>query len=274
MADIDAAQNPVEDTTVTEQPAVEDQTPNEPTTEDAEATQPEDGQEGAATPEDNPDNATKEDGKTRTRAPRAERAISKLSREKKELEAERDRLLAQTSQQGPHTPAPNQAPQQLSKMLEGKESITPEELDQIGQQYMQQAQQTVSQMVDHKLSTNEKQQQARVAAQQLDNDIEAISKDYEVLNPGSDAYDAELDEYIANEYQKSLAVDPTTRLKDYTNTYFKNVNRLAEKNRLKTENKITQQKEESALTPNAATTEYEDDVDALADRLEKANVKF
>jgi hypothetical protein len=181
----------------------------------------------------------------------AESRIRSLVSENKRL-AEENRNL---------TSAPIQAPQtqSLSSILEGKESVSPEELDQIGKNFAAQSS-TATAQLEVSLLRHEMAQEK--AVNQFENDANSIQTLYPQLDEKSSEYNPVLDRLITEQWEaqaiqvnpsnpKVKTLNPNIRLADVAKRYMEAVQSVVETTKANTAAVLDTQRSEAALTPNS-----------------------
>lgn len=232
--------NEAEQETAVESSATEQtdqpETQAEESTQDNEETQDSSAQETKESPEE------KEGKRDRS----ANGRIRELLKENKELK-ENPQVTEQFKQSTP------EQQKRFSQMLEGREDVTPQELDNLANQYLNQNLQQLDRAVDLRLEQRLSQERAR---QTLEADIQALEKN-EVLQE-----DSELEETIVGLWRdasnarfdsegKLISYNPNVRLADFAEKQLKLIEKRTERGRAADKATLSQQADESAVAPSA-----------------------
>jgi hypothetical protein len=195
-------------------------------------------------------------GEAERQPSRAERRINQLTGQLKQV----------TASQQATVPLPTVSPQvpRLSEMLQGRESIDPAELDQIGQRVVQGAVQTARGLNSLEVQQLRQEITQQRAVDEVEKDAAILPVQYDELNPDSPKYNPILEEKIEaafkaravvrNPYNPSqVMVDPSVRLSDVAKDYVEVARAAAEQGRSQTNAALAQQVDTGALTPTTNT---------------------
>ena len=205
----------------------------------------------------------------------AARKIQKLLEENKQLKE----LIGQpsTPEFSPITPQN----QKLSELVQGKDSIMPEELDKIADEY---AAQKANGLVDLKVQQLEQKLVQQEAYKNLEMDTqkletEPLFEEYpELIETITDAWKKLAVKETPNTFNPSLppirTLDPKVRLTDVAQGYLNAVKIAAERGTAKQQESVAKLVDNASVTPTQETTTNtnDDSLDAIRDRL--ADIKF
>lgn len=230
------ALNPVEETNESEAPA--EQTPAEQSVEE----KPAEAAAEEAPAEDEP------------KPSRQQRRQSRLAEINKQLNERR-----QAPASLPELPAEQPQPKPLSELLKDKAEISPQELDQVANQWVAQNQPgpaDVESLVDLKLAQREAYSNTRAEVG------EVLSR--EEFNPDSDSYSPNLEKATLRTWEKAARVvydnqgnvvsfDPTVSIKDIADSFTDVAKSYAQKQTAGVSAALSQQADEGAVTGGTQT---------------------
>lgn len=194
----------------------------------------------------------------------AERRIRQLVDENKRLHEENSRRSASPIQP-PQTP-------KLSQLLQGRDEITPAELDVIGQQFAAQASGAAASLEVQKL---EYKLQQKEAVQTYESDTREIEHQYPELNPESDQYNPVLERKVADAWKKLAVqknpynpnittINPSVRLTDVAKDYMEVAHAAAESGKATASANLAKNADHASLRPGGESTRSERDFKDLS----------
>ena len=250
----DNAPAPTADATNVAPVAVEDNSPvtspvTEPTTSESPA--PEGQAEQAPINEPAPEAPQSE---AERQPSRAERRINQLTGQLKEL----------TATPPVTAPIPGLSPQapKLSDLVADQESLTPEQLDQLGQKVYESAAQTAKGLNSLEVQQLRHELTQQRAVDEVEKQAAILPTQYEELNPDSPKYNPVLEQkiesaykaraVIPNPYNPSIKmVDPTVRLTDVAKDFVEVARAAAEQGKTQTNATLATQADNAAVTPTS-----------------------
>lgn len=247
MDDTLPAQNvpAVEDNSVAAPPAAEPST-SEPTVPETPAQEPSSEVTAPAAPvaEQQPAPAEPE------RQPRpAQRRIQELVQQNKQL---KEQLVT--------APLPQQLPQspKLSELVQGRESLDPGELDQLGQKVYEQGAQTARGNNGLEVAQLRQEMVIRDAINETDKTAAQLPNEFKELNPSDTAtFVPALEAKIVNRYQKEAVrngtFDVSVKLADIAKEEVEFYREATEHGKAQSSAALTSQADQAAVTPTSAT---------------------
>jgi len=115
-------------------------------------------------------------------------------------------------------------------------------------------------VVQQEMSKRDQLSSFQTRRENFHTDIEAIEKEYAVLNPDSENYNRELDETIGDYYEVMAARNPNIRLKDIAKKFVEVSRKSAEAIKKQSVNKIAKQASQQAMSPSGEGGETMADV--------------
>lgn len=187
---------------------------------------------------------------------RAERRINQLTGQLKEL----------TATQQVTAPIPGLSPQapKLSELVQDQESLTPEQLDQLGQKVYESAAQTAKGLNSLEVQQLRHELTQQRAVDEVEKQAAILPTQFEELNPDSPKYNPVLEQkieaaykqraVIQNPYNPSIKmVDPSVRLADVAQDYIEVARAAAQAGQAQTTATLATQSDNSAVTPTSDT---------------------
>lgn len=190
------------------------------------------------------------------RQPRpAQRRIQELVQQNKQL---REQLV-----NVPIPPAPPQAPK-LSELVQGREQLMPEELDQLGQQVYQQGAQAAKGTSGLEVAQLRQEMIMRDAINETDKTASQLPLEYKELNPNEPSlFNPALERKIVERYQKEavrpdpatgrLVFDPSVKLADVARDEVEFYREATEYGKAQTTASLATLADHAAVTPTSAT---------------------
>lgn len=248
MEDTLPAQNApaVEDNSVAAPPAAEPTTSVEPTQEPAVAQEP---SSEVTTPPVEPVASPEPEPVQPERQPRpAERRIQELVQQNKQL---KEQLVT--------APVPQISPQppKLSELIQGRESLDPAELDQLGQQVYAQGAQVARSTNGLEVAQLRQEMVIRDAINETDKTAAQLPNEYKELNPNDTGFNPALEAKIVSRYQKEAVrngtFDPSVKLADIAKEEVEFYREATEYGKAQTSAALATQADQAAVTPTNAT---------------------
>lgn len=246
MDDTLPAQNvpAVEDNSVAAPPAAEPTT-SEPTVPETVAQEPSSEVTAEAAPVSEPQPAPAEP----ERQPRpAQRRIQELVQQNKQL---KEQLVA--------APVPQISPQppKLSELVQGRESLDPSELDQLGQKVYEQGAQIARSTNGLEVAQLRQEMVIRDAINETDKTAAQLPNEFKELNPNDSGFNPALEAKIVNRYQKEAVrngtFDPSVKLADIAREEVEFYREATEYGKAQSSAALTAQADQAAVTPTSAT---------------------
>lgn len=283
MDDTLPAQNApaVEDNSVAAPPAAEPSTEvqtevqgqtSEPTVPDTNAQESSSGDTAPAAPvaEQQPAPAEPE------RQPRpAERKIRELVQQNKQL---REQLVTP-----PLPQTPPQAPK-LSDLVQGRESLDPAELDQLGQEVYQQGAQAASGRTGLEVAQLRQEMVIRDAINETDKTASELPLEYKELNPHDPTFNPALEAKIVARYQKEAVrpnpmnpqqrlFDASVKLADVAKEEVEFFREATEYGKAQSSAALSSHADEAAVTPTSATPAPDKSFDEMSLEQQEAHLR-
>jgi len=193
----------------------------------------------------------------------AQRRIQQLVEENKQLKG----LVGQAPVPTQPLPTPR-----LSEILQGRDSVDPSELDQIGEQLVAQA---ASGLVDLKVANLEMKLVQEKAADTLIKDTEAITKIPELDEKNPDTFIPELDKKIADRYNREAVkvnpynpklrmIDPSVRLADIAKEELETWNKAVERGKATASSSLSDLADSLSINPGGSDSKVEKPFEELS----------
>lgn len=178
----------------------------------------------------------------------AERTIKQL---KGELRQAREQLAT--------VPLPQQLPQppKLSELVQGRESLDPNELDQLGQKVYEQGAQTARGTNGLEVAQLRREMVIRDAINETDKTAAQLPNEFKELNPNDATFNPALEAKIVNRYQKEAVrnntFDPSVKLADIAKEEVEFYREATEHGKAQSSAALTSQADQAAVTPTSST---------------------
>lgn len=201
-------------------------------------------------------------------SPRGKKRFNEIIEKRKEAEARANQLQAERDSLYQTIEALKQQGYTQRQAEEISEQVDTEGfVEKTPQEYQADIARQAEIIVDRKLRQKDMEQQSARAAEYFQEDLKFVEKEYPLLNPDTENYDAKLETFIGNYYKNLLKENPMTRLKDVVKEVMELREQAVAEGKERTVKKVAKQASQQAIAPSVGKA---DPVPTLEDELKNA----